>query len=148
MAWCAYTSAFCNCCGPSGVFGFHAPRDGHRQQGQHIHVIGIEFERLGSRGEHLIRISGGVIGGGQHAVYTADIVAHRKFRDEILAELDLHGRIAALRPPKRLVGGFLRLIDFLRFSASFGLCICAGVSVRWLAGLCARYARSHGNGDR
>ena len=22
MAWCAYISAFCNCCGPSGVFAF------------------------------------------------------------------------------------------------------------------------------
>ena len=125
---------------------FHAARDGHRQQGKHIHVVGIEFERLGSRGEHLIRISGGVIGGGQQAIDSADIFAHRKFGDEILADLDLHGRIAALGRQNVLVGGFLRLIDFLRLSRFFCRWRILGWRRRWrrrrrLAVLSAGYAR-------
>ena len=58
---------------------FHAPRDGHRQEGQHIHVIGIQFECLGSRREHLVRVPRRVIRGSQHPVNSADIPACGKF---------------------------------------------------------------------
>ncbi len=91
-------------------------------------LSGFEFERLGASCEHLIGVACSEIGGGQHPVNSAKILAHREFRDEILADWDYHCRVAALGSQHVFVGGFFRLIDLLRLARRlFGAGVfCAG----------------------
>src|SRR5574337_1317442 len=75
-------------------------------QGQDVHVVRIQLERLLSRVEHFVFLSGREIRAGQPRVHTFAVAAFGIFLQELFAELDLSPELAVLGLIESLVRSF------------------------------------------
>src|SRR3984893_1796502 len=88
-----------------------AARHGHGKERENVNIIRIEFDRLGTRDEHLVLLTFSIIGSGQLRIDAHQIVALRVFGDEVFCKLNLSCRAPRASRVQRFVSFLFRLID-------------------------------------